>query len=40
MTSGETERKREGKVAVGGHSGEMKARAEQLKAKGRGVAAL
>lgn len=40
MTSGETERKREGKVAVGGHSGEIKDRAGQMKAKGVGVAAL
>lgn len=40
MTSGETERKREGKVAVGGHGREIKDRAGQMKAMGGGVAAL
>lgn len=40
MTSGEMERKREGKVAVGGHGGEMKDRAGQMKTRGGGVAAL
>lgn len=40
MTSQETERKRVEKVAVGGHSGEMKDRAGQMKAMGGGVAAF
>lgn len=45
MTPGEMERKREGKVTVGGHGGvggggEMKDRAGQMKAMGGGVAAL
>lgn len=40
MTSGEMERKREGKVAVGGHGGEMKDRAGQMKAMDGGVADL
>lgn len=40
MTSREMERKREGKVAVGGHGGEMKDRAGQMKIMGGGVSAL